>query len=179
MSQHTVPWSLSRVGRGVWQGSPTSGRGKRHLRRGTYGAYSGGGVLGTTTSNMSSRRTSSRRRVVTCQKRRVRDEEGKEGSFALDAGTTAGVVLASTVRVGARARVNGKGGSSTFLHGGVAICTMVRPETALSRDWVGDGSSPAHGKHRLHVAATFQLGIASPAASGGEGLRSGFATHAC
>ena len=80
---------------------------------------------------------------------------------------------------GARARVNGKGGSSTFLHGGVAICTMVRPETALSRDWVGDGSSRAHGKHRLHVAATFQLGIASPAASGGEGLRSGFATHAC
>ena len=79
--KHTVPWSLSRVERGAWQGAPTSGRGKRDLGRGTYGAYSGGGVLGTTTSNMSSRRTSSRRRVLTCQKRRVRDEEGRGGEL--------------------------------------------------------------------------------------------------
>ena len=41
----------------------------------------------------------------------------------MDAGTTAGAVLASTVRVGVRARVNGKGRSSTFSRGGAAICT--------------------------------------------------------
>ena len=146
---------------------------------GTYGAYSGGGVLRTTTSNMSRGEPRPVAEFSPAKREGCVTRRGGGGSFALDAGTTAGVVLASTVRVGARARVNGKGGSSTFLHGGVAICTMVRPETALSRDWVGDGSSRAHGKHRLHVAATFQLGIASPAASGGEGLRSGFATHAC
>ena len=58
--------------------------GTRETRLGTgrtYGAYSGGGVLGTTTSNMSSRRTSSRRRVLTCQKRRERDKEGRGGEL--------------------------------------------------------------------------------------------------
>ena len=76
----TEDTECARVGRGAWQGAPKSGRGKRDLGRGTYGAYSGGGVLGTTSSNMSSRvRTSSRRRALTCQKRRARDEERGEG----------------------------------------------------------------------------------------------------
>ena len=98
----------------------------------------------------------------------------------MDAGTTAGAVLASTVRVGVRARVNGKGRSSTFSRGGAAICTngAARNHRALPR-CVGAGSSRGHVKHRLHVPATFQLWNGSPAASGGEGSCSGFATQAC
>ena len=96
----------------------------------------------------------------------------------MDAGTTAGAVLASTVRVGVRARVNGKGRSSTFSRGGAAICTNGAARNCALPRCVGAGSSRGHGKHRLHVPATFQLGIATPAASGGEGFAFGL-RHAC
>ena len=177
----TEDTECARVGRGAWQGAPKSGRGKRDLGRGTYGAYSGGGVLGTTSSNMSSRvRTSSRRRALTCQKRRARDEERGEGGelgFGRrhDGWGCASIDCASW----GEGKGNGKGRSSTFSRGGAAICTNGAARNCALPRCVGAGSSRGHGKHRLHVPATFQLGIATPAASGGEGSCSGFATQAC
>ena len=150
------------------------------LGRCTYGAYSGGGVLGTTTSNMSSRRTSSRRRVLTCQKRRVRDEEGRGGELRFgrrhDGWSCASIDGASWgegkgKRKGREQHLLARR-SGDLHHGAARNCALPR----LGRRW---RFTCRDGKHQLHVAATFQLGIASPAASGGEGLRSGFATHAC
>ena len=178
----TEDTECARVGRGAWQGAPKSGRGKRDLGRGTYGAYSGGGVLGTTLSNMSSRvRTSSRRRALTWQKRgRVTRRGGEGGELGFgrrhDGWGCASIDSASWGEgKGKREREEQHllARRSGDLH---QWCGQKPRSPAMRRRWqfTGPCEAPTPRPGDLSAMEWFTC-----RALGGEGSCSGFATQAC